>query len=260
MAIFFNIIKNFFENFRQQPIDVLIPFFLGIVIGFLFSLLLYGLILVMSLKKTEKNASNVVLDVDDEIIASLINSAKKRYIEEINSSNSNKKIEVLKKICGKLLYDIASTYYPKSKYPIYELSIDELLKLTNYISMRVDSLFKGKILKKVKNLRLSQIISLIELKKRYDENTAVKAANKVAPKASFVWKMLNIINPVYWIKRLVINGSFNAILRKIAVTIIDVVGEEASKIYSKSVFKENDNDLLEIEVQKIMEGENYEQE
>ena len=253
---FINVINEYFESFRNNPLISLIPFIFGIIIGFAVCFLLYLLVIVSSLKKTEKIASSQVFDVDDEIINNLISNAKNKYIEEASSANTNTKIESLKYICSDLLNDIAKTYYPKSKFPLYELSIDEFLRLVSYIQNRVDSLFKGKILKRVKNLRLSQIVYLIDLKKKIDESAAYKAANKVASKASVVWSALNILNPAYWIKKIAIDRTFNVIINKIATTVIDIVGDEGNKVYSKNVFvTEQTEDELQKEIEGIIKGE-----
>ena len=45
---------------------------------------------------------------------------------------------------------IASTYYPKSKYPLYELNISELVVLLHYITNRIDEIFDKNILKLLK--------------------------------------------------------------------------------------------------------------
>ena len=248
---FINVINEYFESFRNNPLISLIPFIFGIIIGFAVCFLLYLLVIVSSLKKTEKIASSQVFDVDDEIINNLISNAKNKYIEEASTANTNTKIESLKYICSDLLNDIAKTYYPKSKFPLYELSIDEFLRLVSYIQNRVDSLFKGKILKNI-------YIEFwgFDLKKKIDESAAYKAANKVASKASVVWSALNILNPAYWIKKIAIDRTFNVIINKIATTVIDIVGDEGNKVYSKNVFvTEQTEDELQKEIEGIIKGE-----
>ena len=47
---------------------------------------------------------------------------------------------------------------------------------------------------------------------------------------------MNIFNPVYWVKKLMISTTLVAVSNKICGIVIDVVGEETNKVYSKNVF------------------------
>lgn len=247
-------ITNMFDSFMENPIENLLPFLIGIVFGFVLCLLIYLLIVVSSLKKTKNSALDIVLNVDDEIIKNQIENARNKYIEESLYKNTSQKTICLKDACWDLMNDIAAVYYPEAKYPLYELSINELIMLVNYISERVDSLFKGFVLKKVKNLKVSTIIKMLDMKKKFDENAIVKAANKheVSKKIKVIKTILNSLNPIYWVKKIMIDGTFNIVVNKIALTIIDVVGEETSNIYSKSIFVRNEeNEEVEIELKEI---------
>ena len=249
------------DNIKTNPFQALLPFFIGIFFGFIIFLLLYFIVVLSSLKKTQKSASSVVLDVDDEIIKEIILNAKNKYIEDSNYSPSANKIECLKACCWDLMNDIAKTYYPKSKYPLFELSIDELLILVNYISDRIDSLFQSRLLKKIKDVKLSQVVNVIDMKKKYDESVAMKRAVKAANGAASVWKFLNYLNPAYLVKKTFLDGTFNIILNKIAIKIIEIVADETVKVYSKNVFKtDEDNGQLEKEIEEIIKGGKYEKE
>ena len=64
--------------------------------------------------------------------------------------------------------------------------------------------------------------------KRYKLKSAYQAAKKV----------INLINPLWWAKKLVIDGTFNILINKLCLVLIAIVGEETYKIYSKKVFLE----------------------
>ncbi len=257
-------IAEMFDSFMNYPLEKLLPFFIGIVFGFLLCLLIYLLIVVSSLKKTKKSALDIVLNVEDEIIKQQIENARNKYIEESLYKNTAQKTICLRDACWDLMNDIAAVYYPDAKYPLYELSIEELIMLVNYISERVDSLFKGFVLKKIKKVKVSTILKMLDVKKKIDENAVVKAANKyeVPKKVKIITTILNTLNPAYWVKKIMIDGTFNIVVNKIALTIIDVVGEETSNIYSKTVFvknEENDEITNEIkEIEGLIEGDKYE--
>lgn len=257
-------VTNMFNSFMEDPLEKLMPFFIGIIFGFVLCLLIYLLIVISSLKKTKNSALDIVLNIDDEIIKNQIENARNKYIEESLYKNTSQKTICLRDACWDLMNDIAAVYYPEAKYPLYELSIEELIMLVNYISERVDSLFKGFLLKKIKKIKVSTIIKMLDIKKKIDDNAVVKAANKyeVPKKVKVLTTILNSLNPIYWVKKIMIDGTFNIVVNKIALTIIDVVGEETSNIYSKNIFVRNEeNEELTNELKKIeglIEGEKNE--
>lgn len=248
-------VREFFAGlFGKLSLNNLLLLLSGVVIGFMLCFLIYLVIVVSSFKKEEKNMIAPEIKVDDEKIKRLIRSAKNEFLEEAASHTTGQKINDLKSICWNLIHDIAQVYFPESKYPIYELSIDELMTLIHYITDRINSLFKGPILKPMKKIRISYILKVIETKRKIDENKAVKTASKLKTPWKATMSVLNIFNPVYWVKRLMISTTLVAVTNKICGIIIDVVGEETNNVYSKSVFNierktnlEIENEILELE-------------
>ena len=117
------------------------------------------------------------MNVEDEVISEIITNQKNKYIEESSFASTSQKVECLKENCIDLVNEIASSYYPNSKYPIYELSIDELILLTRYISDRIDGLFSGRILRKLKDLKVSSVMKMIDIKKKFGKNAILKGMN-----------------------------------------------------------------------------------
>lgn len=248
-------IRDFFSNlFGKLSFDNLLILLSGIVIGFILCFLIYLVIVVSSFRKEEKDLMVPEIEVDNEKIERLIRSAKNQFLEESASASTGQKLNDLKEISWNLIHDIAQVYFPESKYPIYELSIDELMTLIHYITDRVDSLFKGPILKPLKRIRISYILKIIDTKKKIDENKAVKTASKLKTPWKAAISVLNMFNPVYWVRKLMISTTLVAVTNKIFGIVIDVVGEETNKVYSKSVFNIERNTHLEIE-KEILELE-----
>lgn len=249
------LVRDFFSDlFGKLSFENLLILLSGIIIGFVLCFLIYLLIVVTSFKKEEKRISVPDVKVEDERIQRLIRSAKIEFMEEASSTTTGQKLNELKNICWNLIHDIARVYFPDSKYPIYELSIDELMTLIHYITDRVDSLFKGPILRPLKKIRISYILKVIDTKRKIDENKAVKTASKLRTPWKVTKTVLNIFNPVYWVRKLMISTTLVAVTNKICGIIIDVVGEETNNVYSKSVFNAERMTNLEIE-REILELE-----
>lgn len=242
-------IRTFFRNlFSKFSYDNLVVLLLGAIIGALIAFFIYITVVLLSFKKEEKKIQVSKSTIDLEKIERFVKSAKNQFLSESDGKTTNEKIKDVGDISWNLINDIAREYFPKSKYPIYELSIDELLTLNHYITNRVDSLFKGTLVKPFKKLKLAYVLELLDMKKKIDENKAVKTASKLKTPWKVTWSVLNVFNPVYWVNKLVISTSIIAITNKIGGIIIEVVGDETNKVYSKAVF--NVEKTLDIEIEK----------
>lgn len=237
---FFIAIKDYINNFKNFSFSDLIPFIVGIVIGFALCFLIYLLVFVISIKKDTKNINEIENSnaVKDEDISRIIENYKARYKDEVSSKKTNEKLTELKSMSWELINDIARNYYPNSQYPLLELSIEELISLDYYIMKKIEKIFSGKVLSKVKKMKLSSVAHILDMKKKYEENKIVKASEKmkVKPIMKGFWTAINFLNPVYWVKKLMFDIPYNMIVNKISCTIIEVIGVETSNIYSKKAF------------------------
>ncbi|MFA5542397.1 MAG: hypothetical protein WDA47_01350 [Bacilli bacterium] len=251
---------NIFDDIRDLIISLLEKFswgsvavlFAGVALGFVMCFFIYLVIVLSSLKKNEIAVHTSKIEIESEEVKRVIKSAVNRYVEESSNLPINQKIADIKDISWGLINDIAKMYYPDSAYPIYELSIDEFMELNHYITNRVDTLFKGRIMRTFKKIKVSQILKILDLKRKMDESKAVKVAKKAHVPGFFkaTMSVLNVFNPGYWVKKLMINTTLSIGTNKIAKTVIDIVGEETSKVYSKSVF--NKELLIDSDVEKTI--------
>ncbi|MDD4212659.1 MAG: hypothetical protein PHY42_04610 [Bacilli bacterium] len=238
-ANFFSTIREWFVRFFEEVTLLdLIPFITGIVFGMILSVLIYVIILMTTIKREQRFITQCENQVDDETIQKAIQSAQNVYREEALPLNAGEKIAAIKNISWDLINDIAKLHYPDSKYPIYELSIDEILMLNHYITKRIEHIFDRKILRRVRKLKLSTIVKYLDMKKKIDENKLVKAAQTTtrSKTVQFLFTALNSINPVFWAKKVFTSAIIPAATNRIATLIIDIVGEETRRVYSKSAF------------------------
>lgn len=241
----FDQISEYFTKTREMTnLQSIIPLLIGILIGCVISVLFYLTTVLTPLRKQEKKEIKLS-EGENENVKLIIKNAKNQFIEESSSKPTNEKFEDLKIISGNLIYDIAKIYYPESSHPIYELSAEEMFNLSRYITDRIESIFSGKVLTRVKRINISSVLKVLDIKKKYEEKKIVKAATKAQLPA--IWKStlaaINIINPVYWIKKIMIDAPFVAASNKIALTIIEIIGNETGKVYSKSLFTSDDKEL-----------------
>lgn len=254
----------------------LFAFIVGIFLGFALLLLIYMLMVLLSIKR-EKHSNKINKEVDEEEIKEIIKNAQIEFKDK-KLKGAKSSISHCYNTSLFLVKDISRKFFPKSKRPFAELTIDEILRLAVYFSNRINELIDRPALRLVKKVKLSTILSLGDAKKVIDASSLMKLTKKYKLRRvfSFFKGALNIVNPVYWIKRIVVNTSLDFAIKKICLAVIGIVGEETYKIYSKRVFDkemeintgvediilEVSNDLKEIsdeEIESYLESQNIEE-
>lgn len=228
----------------------IISFALGIFTGVFFVLIIYMYAVFKELRNDTKlqKADN---DVDEDMILELIKDAQIQF----KHKETRKKVgyaNYLLRISRTLALDISHMFYPDSKTPYLELTLDETLMLNHYVTNRIDELTNKPLLKLFRRYTLSTLYGLTKQSKKIKNSKMLKGAKEYGfdevYKASIT--ALNAINPVFWFRKLggVISDS---ILEKIGIAIIGITGEETYKIYSKKVFNKEStidsgvNDLMD---------------
>lgn len=238
----------------------LINFLLGIMSGFILFTITYVYFLVRGKNLDTSLIHKPKVDVNEEELKTMIldkqDTFKKRYKKE------NEKIgKVVFDLSYELMDEISHYYFPNSKYPMLELSVNEIITLNQYITERIDKILDQPILKNTRNIRITKIVQAYELKKSIDQKKVIKAVKSkpVKKTVKVALTALNVMNPAYWFRKLVINTSMDFVTKKICLMIIGVVGEETSKVYSKKLFdKDLDFDLVDKELKALEAGEDDE--
>ncbi len=228
----------------------IITFFSGVLFGFILLLLIYMVSVISSLNTGMKRKEVEEADIDEIEIQYLIKDAHKAFKDK-NIRNSVGYGMHLLNLSLELGNNIAEKFFPQSKYPYLELTLDESLVLLKYVSDRFAELLNKPILKMFKGLTLRRLITLNDAKVKVDNNLIVKASNKLKVNDLFknTMMVLNVVNPIYWFRRLVLDNVTNAIMIKLGLVVISLTGEETYKIYSKKVFdtdKSIDSGISEI--------------
>jgi len=218
-------------------IGTFVSFLLGIFLGLVIAVLIYLLLVLTTMKKDKHIFKPQVKDVDSNEIVQLISDAQIEF-KDNKLRGEQSYIGYAVDISKKMIIEIAKKFYPKSKHPLLEISIDEALMLFTYISKRLDDLLDHNGLRFLKKFRISFIVGLYDVKENIMENDIVKATKKYKIVNAFnsAKNVINLINPVYWLRKFVMNKAINIIIKKLCVVMISVAGEETYKIYSKSIY------------------------
>ena len=248
----------------ELNISSLISFTLGIVTGFLVVLTIYMYAIFLNIKKEAKIKKADEDDIDEQMVLMLIDGAQNQFKDkklrnDVGFSNH------LYQISQELILDISRKFYPESKTPYLELTLDETLLLNHYITDRVDHMTKHPLLKLFRRYTLSSLYDITTTTKKVKESKVVKKAKEfgVDEVLNASMSAINVMNPVYWIRRFTNDQIIDRILVKIGSAMIAIVGEETYKIYSKKVFQKDEhidshvNDIYD-DIHQTLEEENHE--
>ncbi len=212
-----------------------ISFFIGITFGVLLFTGIYTLLVLRGIRSEKKGLKTATQDIDAQYLEEMVKTAQSTFKESYHKRDFAKE---LTHVTMDMVDEIARYYYPASNHPLLELSIDEMLLLTDYIQRRLDGILNQRVLKNARHIRLSTFAGAYELKQKLDKTTLMKAAQSPQLRAAtkVTLGVINAFNPVYWFRRLVVNTSLDFVTLKIARTIIAIAAEETAKVYSKKLF------------------------
>lgn len=219
----------------EIDLTTIASFFIGIFLGAIITCSIYALLVLGSLR----NKKFLIKTEDDSLTASevkdMIFEAQKSFKDK-GLRGDNSRVNHCKDISIGLVYGIATRFFPKSKHPLLELTIDEAMMLTIYIENRVDEILNRKFLRLFKKIKISTIFEITQKTNQVMDSKVFKVGKEVNEKFNTFKKFINVVNPAWWLKKLVFDKTINVITDKICMVIIAVVGEETYKIYSKTVF------------------------
>lgn len=205
------------------------------IIGLILALFIFGIVF-LALKLSTKNKNFMVkskASVTKETGSILLVEAEKDFYHRVKDLDEPS-FEALKLVANKLMDDIAILFFPKSKMPLYELTIDELLELFKTASRHAEEkLNDGFITRILKGkFTISGIINMTQTKEDIEESpieaekskfwsnigNAFKAGlNKVKDAAvGYVLKKSDAINKIFaLLLRIIGQETFDAFYRKI---------------------------------------------
>lgn len=233
-------------------------FLFGIILGAIIVCFTYAIFVVSSLRNKK-----FIVQTDEDSLTTV--EVKKMILESQKCFKDNdlrgelSRVAHCKNLVTSLVYGIATRFFPNSKHPLLELSVDEVMMLTIYIEKRVEDILNRKAIRLLKKIRVSSILELAKTTNKVTDSKAFKVTKEVSSTVSKIKKIINVVNPAWWFKKIVFDQTMNIITNKLCLVIIAVVGEETYKIYSKTVFNQDvaiesniediltsiDNDLIE---------------
>jgi len=235
----------------QFELSTLISFLIGIGFGITLFSLIYLYFLIRSVRAPLHVKTIALPPLSEEALSEILD----RALVEFQALQKEKGFaDAFFDTSKEMIADIAKAYYPQSKHPLMELSIDELLLLSDYIRQRVDTILQKGVLKNARQVRLIKFMEMIELKRKLDNNQFMQMmrSDAVQKTVKSALHVVNLFNPVYWFRRIIIKTSVDVLNKRIGKTILAIVAEESSRIYSKKAFDSDiDYDLVNRAMERL---------
>lgn len=213
--------------------STILSFVIGIGIGMLLLSLIYALIVVSSMRDKKYAAKLQANDLKASEAEEMIQIAMAAFKDK-TLRGDQKEMEHFKYVSMNLVYGIASRFYPDSKHPFFELTIDESLELISYVKERLDEILNHRGIKLLRRLKISQIMSLTETTMQVVDSKAYEVGINLQKTIKVSSYVLSVINPLNLIKKGTIDVGIHVIMKKIYIATLGIIGEEAYKIFSKS--------------------------
>lgn len=243
-------------------------FFLGMIVGILFLNVFFLVYFWWGKRDSRKKRATSQVDFKEEEIKDIISSNIEKAMKSMQDSSS-KITPLIEDTCIHLVKEISAYYFPYSSYPLYELSAQELVELSFYIRERIETMLDKWMIRNLKNIKLSTLISMYEVKKtvgkKVEESKVVQFVKKneldtVMKNAMKMYKRNKYVRGAITKKMIFVDllkkaGPFltHKALEKVVAGVIGIVGEETSNVYSKKIFNKSIQIDIEASMQDLIE-------
>ena len=229
MLTFFDQIGEMFNG----KIPGFLIFLYGLLAGVVFFLLTFLILTLIAKSKKiiDKYAKNEQIEVNPEY-KNIIKTNKDNYSTNCKGQDIKIKLNGIWTAISSMMNEISLLYYPNSKDPMFEITIDQLVDFLRYLTKRVnytvDRILEGKLSiverfskNSFKDKRISSLLLMFNGKeKKPEELIKPKKENKLFK----------------WVKKKAINTGIKIGLNMVddeIIKLIEDLGEDINKLYSK---------------------------
>ena len=133
-----------------------------------------------------------------------------------------------------LVNEVASIYYPESKHPLFELTIDELFLLIREILSLVSNIIFEIGIPNLEKLKMSTVKDLILLGGKVRKVYNLRGVRLTIGFINAAIKLQSVVTPIYWVKKGTNVVSVNSLSQFLVKCMFEVVGKVTANIYSKN--------------------------
>ncbi len=241
----------------EMPLYLLAPLIILALIGFSYlsvRLWKYALLLHKLLKYDSDSAENADY-LNKSNISTVDQAAQELLKKKIRdawysfSSVELLNLPVLRDDCHDLVKQIAAVYFPQSNNPEYEITIMQLLLLNERIAHRTRTMLDDlPSFHKVTVASIMEAKSILEKTRQTIDKKGIRTGGRIAGR---IWSAISIVNPNYWIRKVIFKGASEMATRKALTSVYRIAGYEAIRLYRASAMQ---TDPLGFSLEKELEA------
>ena len=133
-----------------------------------------------------------------------------------------------------LVEEVARIYYPDSKNPLFELTIEELFLLIREIINLLSNVVYDIGIPNLEKLKVSTIKDLILFSGKVMKVYNLRSVRITVGFINAAFKIQSVVTPIYWIKKGTNDLSITSLSQFIIKCMFEIVGKETANIYSKN--------------------------
>lgn len=241
----------------------LILFLLGLLAGAVMIVVVYLLILASSLKTPKINIKVDEKRLTPEELNKLVLDKHNDFKEKAAKKPALAQVGICKDVATETVTEIAKRFYPKSKHPMLELNVSEVLVLNKQVTERLEGMFNKPVIRWLRKVKVSQVVGAYDLKKKLDENEPLQKILDFGKEAHGIMKLFRWNKPTTWVG-FGLGKLIDLASSRLCLAAISFVAEESYKIYSKKFMIDNAEvdtgaekllDDVELPTEALPEGE-----
>lgn len=158
---------------------------------------------------------------------------EKLALSRLGKKDSDKMLPLTEEMLW-LINEVASIYYPESKHPLFELTIDELFLLVREILSLVSNIIFEIGIPNLEQLKMSTVKDLILLGGKVRKVYNLRGVRLTIGFVNAAIKLQSVVTPIYWVKKGTNIVSVNSLSQFLVKCMFEVVGKVTANIYSKN--------------------------
>ena len=157
----------------------------------------------------------------------------KLALSRLGKKDSDKMLPLTEEMLW-LINEVASIYYPESKHPLFELTIDELFLLVREILSLLSNIIFEIGIPNLEQLKMSTVKDLILLGGKVRKVYNLRGVRLTIGFVNAAIKLQSVVTPIYWVKKGTNIVSVNSLSQFLVKCMFEVVGKVTANIYSKN--------------------------
>ena len=157
----------------------------------------------------------------------------KLALSRLGKKDSDKMLPLTEEMLW-LINEVATIYYPESKHPLFELTIDELFLLVREILSLLSNIIFEIGIPNLEQLKMSTVKDLILLGGKVRKVYNLRGVRLTIGFVNAAIKLQSVVTPIYWVKKGTNIVSVNSLSQFLVKCMFEVVGKVTANIYSKN--------------------------